>query len=496
MNEEINDDLATFRIYGDNILECENVITWITDKNSGFEIIDENGSIERPIYTFRYISKNIKFYVQICPYYGGTGKSIVWRNDPLGEVFKEKPDAIISRVDENGKDKKPLVAIEFCDALQAGNQAWQRFKRALDPIEVGIPYLYVLPLIGWERDSEGEKLKNPRYQSSQITLAQLSVSGLLGIPSLQIYKDTPWARYAVEKNKSLPKDFDKMLSEKYAIEYISGLLKNSLEANSVDLAPSLKEITKSMLRVSRFYSSFSNTELPIHSSHPSLLEINEDSVSEAYGEAFSNLDPIHKDFALHNISFEDFVKAGIPFYKDLQKKTSSEEFFSIFSKYFNFKPDHVEKFQNKVKLWTTDDLIDDLEYISQIPLTYKNNKSEAFVVKNVEKLTEILLMMYPDLNSEVVSWLRNLNRELIVIPMYGYKPSGDSRPDRGLVPMIYALFPKIAKEKNILVLMYSKHTPKNWEKIIKNRNNELWNTISQYSGAIIVNKTKTGMILK
>ena len=43
--------------------------------------------------------------------------------------------------------------------------------------------------------------------------------------------------------------------------------------------------------------------------------------------------------------------------------------------------------------------------------------------------------------------------------------------------------------------MYSKHVPRNWKDLLDNENNELWNVISKYAGALIVDKTKTGIIL-
>ena len=46
-----------------------------------------------------------------------------------GSFFDETPDAIISRIE--GQNERILLGIEFCSALQAGNQAWQRSARGI-----------------------------------------------------------------------------------------------------------------------------------------------------------------------------------------------------------------------------------------------------------------------------------------------------------------------------------------------------------------------------
>lgn len=487
-------DLPTYRLYGDNILECENVLVWLTSELSPFKLKEQYGSIERPVLLFDCEQLNQSFFIQLCPYYGGTGNALVWQNDPLNSTFNEKPDALISKVGVDGFDEKPLVAIEFCDALQAGNQAWQRFKRVLDPIELEIPYLYVLPIIGWERDSEGLVLKNPRYQSAQITLAQLSVSGKLAVPSLQIYKDTPWAKLALETNKYIPNNYKDIISEKYAIEYVTALIINSLKANTADIKMPLKNIVKSMLGIARFYSSFSNTNLPIHKNHPALNPVKLEEVADEYANAFVNKKAVSGYNALHEITFKDFTLSGVPFYKDLQKKTSSEEFYSLFSKYFNFKSKDFFSESEKLMIWS--ESINPPHEKSDFPITYKSKKSEAFIIRNKTKFIKFVMTLYPDIDNTVINWINTRQGEFVVIPMYGYKPSGDSRPDRGLVPMIYALFPQIAENGNILVIMYSKYTPINWKNLISNRNNELWNTIRRYSGAVIVDKTKSGLVIQ
>jgi hypothetical protein len=85
---------------------------------------------------------------------------------------------------------------------------------------------------------------------------------------------------------------------------------------------------------------------------------------------------------------------------------------------------------------------------------------------------------------------------IFLIPLYGYKPSGDSRPDRGLIPLLWAMFPSLVTKDQTLVIVYSKHTPSNWKAIVESRDNELWNSITEIAGALIVDKTGDGIILQ
>jgi hypothetical protein len=83
-----------------------------------------------------------------------------------------------------------------------------------------------------------------------------------------------------------------------------------------------------------------------------------------------------------------------------------------------------------------------------------------------------------------------------VVPLYAYKPTGDSRPDRGLLPTLQALFPSLVTKECTLVIVYSKYTPEGWRKILHAGNNELWNAILSIGGAVIVDKTGDGLLLE
>lgn len=136
-----------------------------------------------------------------------------------------------------------------------------------------------------------------------------------------------------------------------------------------------------------------------------------------------------------------------------------------------------------------------------LPLTYKSTKAEACLIKRRKELRVMLTFAYPKLSKDILNWVFDDHKNekpsaLFVVPLYAYKPSGDSRPDRGLLPLLWAMFPSLVRKDNTLVIIYSKHTPSNWKEILNQRGNELWNSILEFSGALIVDKTGDGLILK
>jgi glycosyltransferase involved in cell wall biosynthesis len=84
---------------------------------------------------------NLRF--QFFPGYGQAR----WNQDVLGYVkrtggrLREAADAIITKITDG--TEKPLAAIEFCGAIPAGNQAWQRNGRAFSFARAGIPYFFI-----------------------------------------------------------------------------------------------------------------------------------------------------------------------------------------------------------------------------------------------------------------------------------------------------------------------------------------------------------------
>ena len=146
-----------YRIHGDNIVECERIANLIIN-----EVHPRN--VEKTLISPATISESINFYysgkyfewsLELLPGFNKAGRSR-WKGDIFkslrenGSFLDETPDAIITAID-NDKEKI-LCAIEFCSALQAGNQAWQRSGRAFSTGRTGCPYIYIVDFVKYELD--------------------------------------------------------------------------------------------------------------------------------------------------------------------------------------------------------------------------------------------------------------------------------------------------------------------------------------------------------
>lgn len=502
-----------FRVYGDNILECLHFVSWLDDaESSGFRTVGQVGALDRPVIVYEWAQRAGSTYAfQLCPYYGGTGRQSHWANDPLEDTFSEKVDVAVTRVLDGGTETKPVLAIEFCDAIQAGNQAWQRFRRAYSAATAGLPYFYVLPIIGWERDSAGITLKGARYQNAQIALGQLTLCSRLGVPSLHVYTSTSWLEYAESEGQPLPAGYESFADERHGMRYAGHLLRASVgETQDPSEGQSLlKPIIQGMISVAKTYGKYKNTHFPIHMAHPVFTAREEDEQpADVYAEAIADGVPVAGEYALHTLGASEFKEHGSLFYKDVQQKTTSEEFRDEVMRWLNWKDTYgLEDRRAYLRKWGIDvphDLgsrhVNGLAEQNRgaIPVTYKAGKAEACFVGNRRVLRKILSDRYPALDAAVLRWIEGDERDdrpVLVVPLYAYKPSGDSRPDRGLLPCLVGLFPCLTEHRNILVVVYSKYTPNRWREKMQAGDNELWNVIGLLAGAVIVDKTEDGMLL-
>lgn len=496
-----------FRIYGDNILETEMIIKLALNYTDDFKLKEIIGPIDRSLFILEEINNNkSNMGLHLCPGYDH------WKNSPIKNIFSEKPDIVITHIDEDGNESEPIIAIESCDSIQAGNQGWQRFRRMADAAQNGIPFLYILPLIDWERDSKGFDLKSPRYQNPMITLGQLTLSSKYHIPSLQIYKKTSWVDFAKEENYPLPEDLSNFEGLKVAADYLFRLLKHKIDKDTSSLyhlKEPLKSILEDMIKVAKRYTNYKNTKLPIHLNHDALKNDTSD-ISEEYSEALISNEPIIENYRLDNISEENFYENGEIFQKRVQRRTLKDDaFFENIIYYLNWKDtelkqnkiDFLEKWGVDIEEDKTSAQLNSLvrDNFEKVPVSYKKPPAEATLIANREVFRGLLSNTYPDINEEILEWVYSSKsrsgKPLFFVPMYGYKPSGDSRPDRGLLPLLNSLFPKLLTPRNTLIVMYSKYTPDSWQEILDNGNNLLWTSIKEYAGAIVVDKTGSGKIL-
>lgn len=138
-----------FRIHGDNIVECERIADVIIKETHPTSCSISLMSPSTMVFELRFSYANavINWRLELLPGFNKAGRhrwegNIFKALKDSGSFLDETPDAIITSVKEGSESI--LCAIEFCSALQAGNQAWQRSGRAFSTGRTGCPYLYIV----------------------------------------------------------------------------------------------------------------------------------------------------------------------------------------------------------------------------------------------------------------------------------------------------------------------------------------------------------------
>lgn len=180
-------------IHGDNIVECERTLEIIKAafKHQVLSIRVPSGSPVCPEFLLslrgtRTQSVHLTFY----PGFGRWNEDILRVVHERGGILREAADCIITRV--NAQSEEPVIAIEYCGALPAGNQAWQRSGRAYSFGLAGIPYVYVAELGGYELDEKRER-KAPRMPNPAVPFSYLCYSVERNTPVLPVFVTSPGA---------------------------------------------------------------------------------------------------------------------------------------------------------------------------------------------------------------------------------------------------------------------------------------------------------------
>ena len=193
--------MNNYRIHGDNILECERTLS-ILCKAINAKVTILNSPAYKPVY--RLQSNEIEFEVELLSGHDRWGVSLgeqIMRN---GGILRENADSYFSLI-HNGKEHI-LFAFEYCSALPAGNNAWQRNGRALSSIQASIPYFYFAELGGPELDAD-RNMKAPRYPNPIVPFSYISASVGYSSFCIPVYSAHP---SITEANK---REFDSIFGE-------------------------------------------------------------------------------------------------------------------------------------------------------------------------------------------------------------------------------------------------------------------------------------------
>lgn len=174
-----------FRIHGDNIVECHRTLSIIAEAyGQQPHLVDS--PIFAPVYAF-FVSNKICYY-ELLAGYGRWGCNLGEILMQHGALLHEGADSYVTEL--NDENEQILFAIEYCSALPAGNNAWQRNGRAFASVLAGIPYLYYAEIGGMELDKD-RNIKAARVPNPVVPFSYLSMSVMSGVLCMPVYRPHP-----------------------------------------------------------------------------------------------------------------------------------------------------------------------------------------------------------------------------------------------------------------------------------------------------------------
>ncbi len=417
-----------FNIHGDNIVECirafDYIVTGLDDLVK--EITGPIISITCPIYVAQLENCSLAF--QFFPGYGEQR----WNQDILefvkcsGGRLREAADAIVTRV-ENGVEH-PVAAIEFCGALPAGNQAWQRQGRAFSFAHAGIPFFYVAELGGFEltanRERKAERMPNPAIPFSFLAMTQYQ-----GSVCLPVYEANSGAtgdtieRYGPIFGKS---EFLKFLK--------LTVLGSATEPVATQLGYKCVALVELLANSKRRQDGLTG-----------------DQWKAAY------------EAVLAGQSLPDFLTKNA---RLAWSKTA----------YIDALTDTARQFM-AIGASETLGLAS-----SKLPLSFVPRCRRPVFSREAQAL-------YPDMSDDFAAWLANTETHLAIAWVMGFKPRGDdARPDRGLPPLARML---VGDKCELMTFVYGPAPKSHWNSLAVNpvglaTSNGLWEAVMSVSDSVLV----------
>lgn len=416
---------SNFHIHGDNIVECERTFELIKAALSDriVSITGPNGSTVCPEYQLQLRDDQIHL-----TFYPGFGR---WNDDILqyvrerGGILREAADVIITGA--TSQFEEPLLAIEYCGALPAGNQAWQRNGRAYSFGLARIPYLYVAELGGYELDSNRIR-KSPRMPNPAVPYSYLSFSLEQETPVLPVFITSPGA--------------DELSRKAHADEFADDELIALIRAILLNEDP---EQTQELLR---------KKVLALVRKRAAASRHGRTLTSQQWGNA----------------------------YFSLKKKQSIVDFLIQNAKLSWSKTAYIAGLTSTAK--TLMDLTSNFAIgltSTELPMCIvEANKRQDFAAH--------VSALYKNLPEEFVRWLAR-NEHLAICWVMGFKPRGDdARPDRGLPPLARML---IGRDHDLLTVVYGPAPNGTWpllnnDPLLLVQRNGLWEAILAVSDALLV----------
>lgn len=422
-----------FRIHGDNIVECERIVKIIIDETNPPYIQISLISPSTIVYNikFEYLNCYFDWQIELLPGFNKAGRKR-WKSNIFnilkncGSFLDETPDAIVTYV-ENGQETI-LYAIEFCSALQAGNQAWQRSGRAFSTGRTGCPYLYIVDFVKYELNSRTRERKALRFPNPVVPYSYISFSRNTNNFVAQVYIRSE------EFDKQLDsfiKDFDEnnfAESElsRYMVKRMCGF--DTKIEEKIILQKNFN-IVLFLARNSRSLTNFTSKQWEeLYKSHNGIVE-----------------------FSLNNSNF------------NFQKIITTKGHHGFSAKFL----DLVGKFS--------------------VGLGSKDIPFGIIPALNRKRLVSEMYKLYPSYDNKILDRIASNDTDLILCMIKGFKPGGDdNRPDRGILPLIAMLS---STNTEVLTYIYGPVIERNFNLLVTNPgvlagSNGFWRSILALSNFV------------
>ena len=420
-----------FNLHGDNIVECNRVFNYIVE---GFgdivvNVVGPSVSITCPVYVIALADRRLQF--QFFPGYGKRR----WNQDILdfvkhsGGRLREAADVIVTAIESGGE--KPLAAIEFCNALPAGNQAWQRHGRAFSFAYADIPYFYVAEIGGFELSSNRRR-KSIRMPNPTTSFSFYSMTMYSDSVCLPVYGANAGATDEITEAYSAI--FGK-------IEFLM-FLKLAI----------LKKTTDHLTKV-------------LSEKCVAFTKLLADSRQRKDGLTGEQWEMAHKAVSKGESLLDFLIKnAQVPWAKTV----------------------YISSITNTARQFIA--LGEQLSFglaSSTLPMSFVPKEKRMEFSRKTRAI-------YPDVSDEFAAMLANKDTHLVVAWVTGFKPGGeDSRPDRGLPPLARML---AGENCELITFVYGPAPESHWNYLATDpcglaARNGLWGAIMAVSNGVLVDSS-------
>ena len=414
-------------IHGDNIVECERALTLILE-SFGDSIVDcslTGNSVACPRFSIKLRNDDAHRTITFFPGFGRWEIDVLSAIYDQGGVLREAADVIVTEVKNNKENL--LFALEFCGAIPAGNQAWQRSGRAYSYGMAKIPYLYISELGGYELDANRNR-KAARLPNPAVPFSYLSFSNERDTPVFPIFITAPNADDLSRKT------YENEFTDLELLNFVKSFILNEDASKTFS---SLQEKVLSFVK-KRANSSRDNNTLSA-----SQWQLAYEKVQS--GESISN-------FLIEEVK------------QNWSKKTKSS------------------KLTNKAKCLLN------FGKAKGIGLTSTELPLCLFDINERIEFADLLNSIYPNLSCGFVQWIKE-DRPLGVCWIMGFKPQGDdARPERGIAPLARML---LGEKHDLLSVVYGPAIVSTWKILENNprelsNKNGLWEAIFETSDALLI----------